>query len=274
MHCHSTCSDGSLPARVVAERAAAREVELFCLSDHDTCEGYDEVTAVFPDALRGVELSCTDNDRTVHLLIYQKTSSSSWHVLEESLVVQKQVRRDRVYLIAERLQELGVELDSEYILRTVPGVVGRPHIAAELVRNGTVRSKDEAFSRFLKDGGPGDVKVSRLSLAEGIELGKAAGGCMSLAHPHLYGKGAEELIRRHLEFGLSGLEVHYAKYKSARRAEFAGLAEKFDLVQTGGSDFHEDGPGKPVLGVDMSDTVAQRIFSWLERDIPKKAITT
>lgn len=266
MHCHSTHSDGALSATVVAQRAAEREVGLFCLSDHDTINGYEETKAVFPDALRGVELSCTDNGRTVHLLIYCRTTSTSWSLLEESLVEQQKVRRDRVYLIAERLREAGVTLDSDYVLKNTSGSVGRPHIAAELVRTGHVTSKDEAFSRYLKDGGPGDVKVSRLSLAEGLELGEQAGGRMSLAHPHLYGKGAEELVRRHLDLGLSGLEVHYSKYKSARRSQFAELATRFDLVQTGGSDFHEDSHNGPVLGIDVSDSVAQSIHNWLERD--------
>lgn len=267
MHCHSTHSDGKLSAKAVAKRAAEREVGLFCLSDHDTVDGYEETKTVFPDALRGVELSCTDLGRTVHLLIYCRTTSTTWSLLEQSLVEQQKVRRDRVHLIAERLREVGVALDSEYVLKNTPGSVGRPHIAAELVRNGSVTSKEEAFSRYLKDGGPGDVQVSRLSLAEGIELGERAGGRMSLAHPHLYGKGAEELIRRHLDVGLSGLEVHYSKYKSARRTQFAQLASEMGLVQTGGSDFHEDGPGGLVLGIDVSDPVAQAIHDWLERDL-------
>ncbi len=268
LHCHSQHSDGALLASAVANRALEREVSLFCLTDHDSCDGYPETLLAFPDAVRGLELSCTDNGRTVHLLMYQPARSTSWDIVEQALGEQKIARRERVYAIASRLAEMKVELDSERILRTIPGSIGRPHIAAELVRTGVVSSKPEAFDRFLKDGGPADVKVARLSLQDGLELGMAAGARMSLAHPHLYGKQAEELIVRHLPFGLTGLEVHYAKYKSARRRDFAQLAERHSLVQTGGSDFHEDGAGQPVIGIDVSDDVANRLLHWLER--PRK----
>ena len=74
LHCHSTYSDGSVPARDVARAAAARDVELFCLTDHDTVAGYAEtaevLTATGCTVLRGLELSCHTGGRTIHLLMY------------------------------------------------------------------------------------------------------------------------------------------------------------------------------------------------------------
>lgn len=264
LHCHSTHSDGSLPAQAVAERALARGVSLFCLTDHDTCDGFEATQAAFPKALRGVELSCTEAGRSVHLLIYQHAASTEWDVMLEALTYQQELRRNRVHIIAANLSELGAAFDPDFLIERVPGSVGRPHVAQELVRLGIVSSLEEAFDTFLKDGGPGDVQVDRLSLAEGLALGARAGGCMSLAHPHMYGSRASELIRRHKDLGLSGLEVYYGSYKPRARRKWAALADELDLVATGGSDFHGDQkPNIPTPGIDMPPERAERLLDWL-----------
>ncbi len=266
LHCHSNHSDGSLPAAEVATLARARQVTLFCLTDHDTCDGYAATQANFPNALRGVELSCSEEGRSVHLLVYQREGDARWATMEEALSAQKQTRRDRVYMIADNLAKLGVHFDAERLLEQVPGSIGRPHIANELVRLGLVESREHAFSSYLKDGGPGDVQVNRPSLAEGIDLGRQAGGCMSLAHPHMYGKQAEALIRRHKSLGLSGLEVFYGGYKPKARRKWAGLATECGMVATGGSDFHGDQkPGILRPGVDMPEEESKRLAAWLGR---------
>ncbi len=273
LHCHSTHSDGSLPATEVAQRAYAREVQLFCLTDHDSCSGYEETRTVFDHALQGVELSCTLEQRSVHVLLYRRPSSRGWPLLLEALEEQKAARRKRVHLIAEKLAPLGAVFDPEALVaKHVGTTIGRPHIAAELIRVGAVASRNEAFSRFLQDGGPGDVQVSRLSLAEGLEMGLAAGARMSLAHPHVHGKRTEEILREYKPQGLSGLEVYYGQYKSKSRKSWGALAEELDLVQTGGSDFHGEGlPQVPTLGVDVPDSVAKVLFEWLE--IPDSHLT-
>tara|TARA_R110002096_G_scaffold171490_8_gene344666 strand:+ start:79185 stop:80009 length:825 start_codon:yes stop_codon:yes gene_type:complete len=264
LHCHSTHSDGILPAAEVAARAKDRGVEVFCLSDHDSCEGFEATRAVFPNAIRGVELSCTEEGKTVHILLYG-LPGSDWSVVETALTKQREVRRERVHIIAERLAALGATLDADAVLERHKGTVGRPHVAAELVRTGVVASRDEAFSRFLKDGGPGDVKVSRLTVADGLELAMAAGARASLAHPHLQGNRAEPLIARHREAGLSGLEVHYAIYPAKKRKTWAAMAKRHNMVGTAGSDFHGEGvTSVSKLGVDVPDDDAARLLDWLE----------
>jgi predicted metal-dependent phosphoesterase TrpH len=266
LHCHSTHSDGSLPAAEVAERAFAREVSLFCLTDHDSCDGYEATRAAYPRALQGVELSCSHGERSLHLLIYRRGESTGWHLLEEALREQQEARRKRVHLIAERLAALGVHFDADALIaRHAGGTIGRPHIAEELQRVGAVASRAEAFDRYLKDGGPGDVVVARLSLSQGLELGAAAGGCMSLAHPHVHGQRTEAILRDYKAQGLTGLEVYYGQYKSKNRKIWADLAKELGLVATGGSDFHGASlPQVTCLGVDIPETVAKPLLDWLE----------
>ena len=89
LHCHSTRSDGTDPAAEVGRRAAARDVALFCLTDHDTCAGTADAAAALPPerVLRGVEVSCTEDGKTVHVLCYDASASAGWADLEALLVI-------------------------------------------------------------------------------------------------------------------------------------------------------------------------------------------
>ena len=90
LHCHSTCSDGTEAPAQVAARAAERHVEVFALTDHDTCAGSD-VVIEGARVLRAVEMSCDDAGRTIHVLAYDR--GGAWHVLEDRLAV-KIISRD------------------------------------------------------------------------------------------------------------------------------------------------------------------------------------
>jgi predicted metal-dependent phosphoesterase TrpH len=269
LHCHSTCSDGSLPADEVARRAGQYGVTLFCLTDHDTFVGYEPTADALPEevtVLRGMELSCKDNGRTVHLLLYGLTEGEGLEALRgrtEQIFV---ARTHRLREICGRLAKLGHHLDPEAILAQTHGVPGRPAVAKALVQAGICTSIKEAFSRFLRDGGPADVPVDRVSLREGLELGLAAGGKASLAHPHAFGEFGlvESLCRRHRDHGLEGLEAFYGRYGKAERTGWLRLADKLDMVATGGSDFHGEAvPDVTRPGIEIEDARADALTRWL-----------
>ena len=266
LHCHSVHSDGSEPPEAVAERARLRGVELFCLTDHDNCDGYPATHDACPNVMRGLELSCHEGGRTVHLLLYDATHDDArWQELEDRLVSLRQARQRRLRAIAERLGQLGIHVDIESILAAASTrTVGRPDIAKALVAKGVVPSIDEAFRRYLADGGAANVPLSRLSVEEGLALGRAAGARMSLAHPHTLGDGAAALVSRHRRSGLDGLECFYGNYTSRQRKRWLRLARSQGLVVTGGSDFH--GATMPQInevGVDVPEPHASRLRAWL-----------
>ena len=61
--------------------------------------------------------------------------------------------------------------------------VGRPHIADALIKAGHVRDRQEAFDRFLADGGPAHVHRYTIEVDRGIDLVHEAGGLAVIAHP-------------------------------------------------------------------------------------------
>lgn len=265
LHSHSTCSDGSRPPDEVVQLAETAGVELFCLTDHDTCAGSAAVAAAARSAriLRGVEISCHEDGRTVHVLFYD--TGGDWSGIEARLVELQARRRNRVHDMCARLDELGVHLDPDTIVRNAAGrSVGRPDVASALVAAGAVRNRGEAFERYLRDGGPADVPVARLSVADGLVLGRAAGARMSLAHPHQHGPRAEAMVARYRDQGLEGIEAWYGVYKAGERRRWLEVAARHDLVVTAGSDFH--GTQMPAVkrpGVELPEPHAARLLAWL-----------
>ncbi len=270
LHCHSTHSDGSLTAQELARRARARDVELFCLTDHDCVDGYEATAAELQGCavLRGLELSCVDHERSIHLLIYGARDRAGLDELSARLAQVRIDRRARLHAIVARLASLGHELDAEALDRQIHGrVPGRPDVARALLERGIVSSIREAFDRFLHDGGPADVPLARISLEEGLALGRACGARMALAHPHTLRSFAlvDDLFRRFKDAGLEGLEVYYGRYSRAERMSWLRLANDRELVVTGGSDFHGDAipeVTRPVI--DMPEVFAAPLREWLE----------
>lgn len=267
LHCHSRLSDGSETPDELAARATRREVELFSLTDHDCAGGSDAIEATYRGgrAVRGVELSAVAGGRTVHILCFERTRDGRFAELEARLAEVAEARRRRVHAIAERLARRGVVLDVEAVFRLAgEATVGRPHIARQLVAQRVVRTAQEAFDRFLRDGGVGDVPIGAFDVPAALALGRAVDAAMALAHPHSLGKLAGELVRRHRADGLDGLEAITPGYDAREEAEWLGMADREGLVATAGSDYHGDSlPGVGDLGVEVEGERARRLLEWL-----------
>ncbi|MGE0867243.1 MAG: PHP domain-containing protein [Kofleriaceae bacterium] len=262
LHCHSTCSDGSEPPDRVALRAHERGVEVFALTDHDTCAG-SAVTVPGARVIRAVEITCDDQGATVHVLAFDR--GGAWQMLEDRLESVRTARMNRLKVMAARLQQRGIRIDIAPLLAVAAQrAVGRPDLARAMVAAGAASSMRDAFSRHLYDGGPVDVPHSALSIEQALEVGRAAGAAMSLAHPHLYDQRSPWLAKRFKPFGLTGIEAYYGPYDSRERARWIELADQLGLVCTGGSDWH--GPEEAIAqpGVDLPSERSEALLRWLE----------
>jgi 3',5'-nucleoside bisphosphate phosphatase len=267
LHCHSTCSDGSAPPGEVARRAAARSLAVFALTDHDSCAGHAEVAEQVPTAMRAVELTCHDEGRSVHVLVYDAGNGDRWPEFEAVLVAQVAARRERLRAIATRLWHAGIVLDVEPILKNAAAAhgraVGRPDIAAALVAQGVVADRDEAFTRWLHDGGPADVPMARLTISDALAVVRAIGARASLAHPHQHGDRAPKLLKRFVKEGLGGVEAFYGRYDPGERGRWLKVADGLGLVATGGSDWH--GESHFDIGIEIPAERGSRLLEWLGR---------
>jgi 3',5'-nucleoside bisphosphate phosphatase len=241
LHCHSTRSDGSDTPEQLAGRAAAARVEVFAVTDHDTCT---VVAVPGAHALRASELTVDSDGQTIHVLAYDR--GGAWHELEAALEAMREARRDRLRAMADRLRALGITVDTGPLLAEADRrSVGRPDLARIVVEQKHASSMKEAFARYLYDGGPVDLPHRAWPIAEALEIGRAAGAAMALAHPHFYEQRGVELVRRHKPDGLTGLEAFYGQYDQARRRRWIEIADELGVTCTGGSDWH--GPDRSDL---------------------------
>lgn len=252
LHTHSTVSDGSeTPARVV-ELAAAAGLSALALTDHDRLEGIGPARRAAEslgiELVAGCELSC-QHQATMHLLVYF-VEPGSGPIQDELLRLQKGRDRRNV-MLAERLSRLGLPVSLAEMQQEAGGEgVGRPHVAAILVRKGVVGSVAEAFDRWLAKGRPAYVEKDRLHPEEAIRLARASGGVAVLAHPLSLGLAKDQMLavlRDLASIGLGGVEAFYGRYSPSERGDIVAMATAAGLAVTGGSDFH--GTYKPDLSV-------------------------
>lgn len=252
LHTHSTASDGSeTPTRIV-ELAAGAGLGAVALTDHDTVEGVAEARSAAAragiDLVPGVELSLHYDRGGMHLLVLFLQPGEG--PLQNRLHDLREGRSVRNLKIIELLNGAGMELTIEEVLAEAgEGSVGRPHIAAVMMEKGYVPDIRTAFDRWLATGRPCYVGRERLEAREAISLARESGGVPILAHPHTLGittaPAMAELLSRLRRAGLVGLESYYSSYRRHERDGYAALAKRFDLVPSGGSDFH--GRYKPGL---------------------------
>jgi 3',5'-nucleoside bisphosphate phosphatase len=270
LHCHSTCSDGTEAPDAVTARAVARNVELFALTDHDTCAGTSATRTGHPAtirSLRAVEISCDDpyTGRTLHVLAYDR-GHAGWADLEHKLGDLRTARRNRMRVMAAKLTQRGIRIDVEPLIAEAEAsgrTLGRPDLARLMIKHGAVTSMKEAFTRHLYDGGPVDAPHHALTLADALALGRSANAAMSLAHPHLYDHLGVRLLREFHKEGLTGVEAYYGAYAPAERQRWLDLAKELGLVATAGSDFHSPDDALVPMGVDVPDEHAKRLYDWL-----------
>jgi predicted metal-dependent phosphoesterase TrpH len=250
LHAHTMFSDGLLSPEELVHHALARRLSALAITDHDSVEALPRARAALDATLElvpGIEVSTTLNTLDLHILGYYVDAEDS--ALRARLERFREERRERALAIVARLKSLGAPIDGDQVFASAgPGVVGRPHIADALVRAGHVDSLDAAFRIYLGARGNAFVPRPAFRPADAIELIHQAGGVSVLAHPgaNLPVAIVEQLVGQ----GLRGIEVWHPQHGATAVRHYRGLAAKFGLLETGGSDFH--GPSRSADLGDMA----------------------
>ncbi|MBL7190930.1 PHP domain-containing protein [bacterium] len=252
LHSHSTASDGELRPAELVKLAVELGLAGLALTDHDTAEGNGEAVSAAAelglDFVPGVEISLDNPPNSLHLLGYYIDYNNP--ALKNTLAEVVGFRDKRNPMIIDKMRNLGIDITYDEVCDIAGGdVVGRPHFAKVLIQKGIVESSQEAFDRYLAKDALAHVDKKRLTPEVGINLVLKAGGIPVLAHPYYYKfgepDGLDRLIRELVSHGLAGVEAFYSVHSRAQTEEYIRLAEKYDLLITGGSDFH--GSTKPDI---------------------------
>jgi 3',5'-nucleoside bisphosphate phosphatase len=255
LHTHTTFSDGSQTPTELVEEAAAKGLTAIAVTDHDTVDGLSEALAAGKrlgvEVIPGVEINLEHDRVTMDMLGYFLAGGPT-EELQRQLAELRVYRVERNDRMLERLAELGLPLGPEDLAAAGEnGAVGRPHIGEAMVRRGYVSSISEAFELYLRRGAPAWVDRRRLGLGRAIKLLRASGALPVLAHPGIIRTdpaGLNHIVRDAARGGLAGIECYYPLHSEETVARCLGLAEKYALVPTGGSDYHGNVKPKARLG--------------------------
>lgn len=277
LHTHSAVSDGTDSPTEVVARAARLGLAGVALTDHDTDAGLAEAFAAGQrygiEVIGGMEVSTKYAGRSVHLLAYGVDAAAPELAAELARI--REGRADRLGPVLAKLAELGVGV-SEADVRAQVGdspSVGRPHIADALVAAGHVRSRREAFDRFLADDGPAHVERYAVDLERALRLVRDAGGVAVIAHP--WGRSTRGVLTPEVlsglaaEHGLDGIEVDHQDHNPPVRRQLRRLASQLGLLATGSSDYHGTGKVDHELGCNTTaPEVADALRSLMAQRSP------
>lgn len=249
MHIHTTYSDGEFTPDEVIKRAINLNVGTMAITDHDTINGVKSVHRNMDfikksgiNVINGIEVSCKVDRGNMHVLgydfdIYNK-DLNDWledlrtNRMNTTLSVMEQIKRD--YGIVFNYQDI-IDLINK-------NNIGRPDLAKLCIKYGFCSSVNEAFKKYLT---PAKEKIKgnnkQIEYKECFKLIRNSGGLVVLAHPNSLLLNNEELdssISDMKKYGLDGIEVFHSTFSEEESAYYKKLAEKYDLLMSGGSDYH------------------------------------
>ncbi|PAD31386.1 PHP domain-containing protein [Paenibacillus sp. 7523-1] len=270
LHTHSQASDGMQSPAENVRLAKQKGLSAVAITDHDTVAGVAEAQQTGQECgievVAGVEISTRAGGKDIHVLGYYMNIKDELFL--ERLHGLRDAREERNHRIIAKLQELGLDISWEEVIEGLgrplepDESIGRPHMADVLVSKGYAVDMRDAFDRYLAEGKPGFVTVPRVAPEDACQWIREAGGAAVIAHPGLYGD--DELVRRIIEqFRPDGIEVFHSDHGPEEEHRYAALAREFDLIVTGGSDYHGVRQGVVFHGDLGSKTVALDVLEQL-----------
>ncbi|MCX4339535.1 MAG: PHP domain-containing protein [Lachnospiraceae bacterium] len=257
LHTHTCKSDGSYTPTELVDYAIEKGLAAVAVTDHDSIEGLDDAllhAAALQEkglpsieVVPGIEFSTKYGEQDVHIVgLYIAYDSPSFREALENFVDSRTTRNQKM---CQNLQGAGIDITYEKLRTRYPdSVITRAHYASYLFEEGYVKSRHDAFSQYLGDHTKYFVPREKVTPVQAVELILDAGGIPILAHPPLYHMGNDRLngLTGSLKAaGLMGIEAFYSTYTNQDIRDMQRLAIQYDLLLSGGSDFH--GQNKPGL---------------------------
>lgn len=251
LHTHSTESDGTLTPQELMHLAADTGLSAIALTDHDTIGGLAKAKPIAEnlgiELIPGIELSTDYNGTEVHMLgFYIDDTNPAFLAKLQEFIQSRDIRNEKMAFL---LQKEGFDITLEALYKEYPeSVITRAHFARYLVEHGFVKDRDTVFRKYLGDNCRCYVPREKISPFEAIDLIRLGGGLSFFAHPVLCHMNHDRLrffVKSLKESGLTGMEAIYSMNTPGDERNMKKLAAEFDLLISGGSDFH--GENKPYL---------------------------
>lgn len=258
-HTHTNASDGSFTPSELVSLALKQGMTHVAITDHDTITGIEEAVLKAEnhdlEIIPGIELSLNypGVPGSIHLLgLYIDYKSDAIHNYIDQLKI---FRRERNIKIFEKMKKLDIDINERDFPHIPLEQLGRAHIGKMMLEKGYTKTINETFEKYLKKDAQAYVNKKRFSVEEGIEMVHAWKGVACLAHPYTLKLNYAQLdvFIKYLReaCSLDGVEIFHPEH-SPRFIEFYHeLCTRYDLIPTGGSDFHGENKPDNALGFSL-----------------------
>ncbi len=282
LHVHSLVSDGSFTPGELAVHAKEQGISAFALTDHDVLAGCEEAAeaayAAGVEFINGMELTADFQGLKIHVVCLGfDAKHSGFQAMYKKI---RAIKEGRIEDIIEFVRRKGVDISLEKVQNfTYKGLLDRYAVMRYLVSLHLYDRAQPLWDNYLD---PAVVELGlnyNITAEEALPIIHEAGGVTSLAHFHKnIGLGKlesrqqqEQAIVELHRLGLDGMERFYPNY-SAEDAEFAAqMIAKYDLMPTGGTDFH--GTNRPGIemgsGMNGNITVPYAFFEGVKERLGK-----
>jgi len=250
LHIHSTFSGGVLSPEDIVRKSVELGLSVIALTDHDSTDGValaQTAAKAFPElvVIPAIELSSDNPDGQLHILGYFIDCENA--ELQATLSRMRISRQGKASEIIEKLADLGVHIDPQRV-KEIAGTApaGLKHLIEAMIEKGYVSSFMEGFTKYVGPGSPAFVGgEDNITAVEVVSLVSKANGLSVLAHPfglplpgnRFAAKDLEGTIIELKAAGMIGIEAYRTHHSDDQTARLVGLAEKHDLILTGGTDY-------------------------------------
>ena len=249
LHIHSTFSDGSFSVSEIIKYVKKNNIQIIAIADHDTVQGVEETIELTKKnditAIPAAEISAVMGKREVHILGYYLDWQNSH--LKKTLAWLQEKREYRLRQMVQKLKQVDIIIHPDDVLSIAgKGTPGRMHLAKAIIEKGYETKFSEIFRKYIGYNCPGFVPKTGLPPEEVIDLIIMAKGVPVYAHPGL--SQMDQCIPGWIKRGLKGLEAFHSSQSEIQSQFYIGLAQKYNLCVTGGSDCHGDWKNQPLIG--------------------------
>ena len=272
MHMHTNSSDGDYTADSLIKHAIDNNVGTIAITDHDTIAGLKSINKDNYDNINiidGIELSCKIDKGSLHMLGYNIDINSEY-LSNKIEMLNSYSFNNFIMLLAQIKKDYGLEFSYNDIMSILEKrkSIGRPDIARLCVKYGYTKTIQEGFDLYLKPA----YKIindyrDNLIYEEAIDIILNSGGIPVLAHPKTLKMNEKELllfVKKLITCGLQGIEVYHSSHNEEEMSLYLDIAKKYDLLISGGSDFHGTVKPNVKLGTGINNNLKIKQLSILD----------
>jgi hypothetical protein len=260
MHIHSENSDGEYKTSQIIEMLKRNNIDIFSITDHDNIDSYKEIKKLDIQNMiyiPGVEFSSVNDKYNCHILGYNIDCENK-KIIEECEIIKKR-KQEKIKTIINYLEneeKIYLTTEEQTKLKTKKGIIGRYDICKILIDRG-YGNKKQIYDRYLTN--IKNMKTHRSNIETITQIIKEADGISILAHPKKieeeYKEDIENIIKNFIEKGIDGIEVYNSVHTLKDVKRYLQIAKKYNLLITGGSDFHGKSHPERVLGTTTQEKI-------------------